>query len=193
VENSLDAAEAIHVLPVVKVKVKEYSEENHNTRHGIKKKFSAGKSVSSSLIDTTEEGDEFSLLLSQSQHLTQTSTGESELLSQPAAGPGGGGKKARKSLGGEAKELMYYEISVEDNGCGIKEKDISHLLGKVLSGSKHGVRQTRGKFGLGSKMVLVLLQQPLLLQPLLLHVLLLLQLPPLLLLLHTHTHTHTRR
>ena len=38
-------------------------------------------------------------------------------------------------------------------GCGIKEGDISHLLGKVLSGSKHGVRQTRGKFGLGSKMV----------------------------------------
>jgi DNA topoisomerase VI subunit B len=27
------------------------------------------------------------------------------------------------------------------------------MLGRVLSGSKHGIRQTRGKFGLGAKMV----------------------------------------
>ena len=29
------------------------------------------------------------------------------------------------------------------------------MLGRVLSGSKHGVRQTRGKFGLGAKMALI--------------------------------------
>lgn len=29
------------------------------------------------------------------------------------------------------------------------------MLGRVLAGSKYGVRQTRGKFGLGAKMALI--------------------------------------
>jgi DNA topoisomerase VI subunit B len=29
------------------------------------------------------------------------------------------------------------------------------MVGRVLSGTKYGVRQTRGKFGLGSKMALI--------------------------------------
>ena len=33
--------------------------------------------------------------------------------------------------------------------------DIPNLLGRVLSGTKYGVRQTRGKFGLGAKMALI--------------------------------------
>ena len=36
---------------------------------------------------------------------------------------------------------------------GIPSGSIGDMLGRVLSGSKHGVRQTRGKFGLGAKMV----------------------------------------
>ena len=35
----------------------------------------------------------------------------------------------------------------------MKHDDIPDMLGRVLSGSKYGVRQTRGKFGLGAKMV----------------------------------------
>ena len=34
-------------------------------------------------------------------------------------------------------------------------KDIPNLLGRVLSGTKYGVKQTRGKFGLGAKMALI--------------------------------------
>lgn len=34
-------------------------------------------------------------------------------------------------------------------------KDIPSLLGRVLSGTKYGVKQTRGKFGLGAKMALI--------------------------------------
>lgn len=34
-------------------------------------------------------------------------------------------------------------------------KDIPNLLGQVLSGTKYGVQQTRGKFGLGAKMALI--------------------------------------
>ena len=51
------------------------------------------------------------------------------------------------------KEVMYYDIQCIDNGSGIPPDQVGDLLGRVLSGSKHGVKQTRGKFGLGAKMV----------------------------------------
>ena len=38
---------------------------------------------------------------------------------------------------------------------GMPHKDIPTLLGRVLSGTKYGVQQTRGKFGLGAKMALI--------------------------------------
>jgi len=37
----------------------------------------------------------------------------------------------------------------------MKHEAIPNLFGRVLSGSKYGVRQTRGKFGLGAKMALI--------------------------------------
>ena len=49
----------------------------------------------------------------------------------------------------------YFCLTVTDNGCGMAHAAVPHLLGRVLSGSKHGVRQTRGKFGLGAKMALI--------------------------------------
>ena len=46
-------------------------------------------------------------------------------------------------------------LTVQDNGMGMAHKDIPNLLGRVLSGTKYGVQQTRGKFGLGAKMALI--------------------------------------
>lgn len=43
----------------------------------------------------------------------------------------------------------------QDNGAGMRHDDIPDMLGRVLSGTKFGVRQTRGKFGLGAKMALI--------------------------------------
>lgn len=43
----------------------------------------------------------------------------------------------------------------QDNGVGMPHDDIPNLLGRVLSGTKYGVKQTRGKFGLGAKMALI--------------------------------------
>ena len=53
------------------------------------------------------------------------------------------------------KKDMYYSVTVQDNGCGMSHSSVPQMLGVVLSGSKYGVRQTRGKFGLGSKMALI--------------------------------------
>lgn len=54
-----------------------------------------------------------------------------------------------------ATQEGYFNIQVRDNGCGMKHEKIPDLLGRVLSGTKYGVRQTRGKFGLGAKMALI--------------------------------------
>ena len=44
---------------------------------------------------------------------------------------------------------------VQDNGAGMPHEQIPDMLGRVLSGTKYGVGQTRGKFGLGAKMALI--------------------------------------
>ena len=49
----------------------------------------------------------------------------------------------------------YYRLTVTDNGAGMPHDSIPDLLGRVLSGTKYGVCQTRGKFGLGAKMALI--------------------------------------
>ena len=44
---------------------------------------------------------------------------------------------------------------LQDNGVGLEHSQIPDMLGRVLSGTKYGVAQTRGKFGLGAKMALI--------------------------------------
>lgn len=44
---------------------------------------------------------------------------------------------------------------MQDNGGGMPHDQIPDMLGRVLSGTKYGVGQTRGKFGLGAKMALI--------------------------------------
>ena len=44
---------------------------------------------------------------------------------------------------------------LQDNGVGMPHDDIPNLLGRVLSGTKYGVKQTRGKFGSGAKKALI--------------------------------------
>ena len=51
--------------------------------------------------------------------------------------------------------MMFYRITCRDNGCGMPHDKVPFMLGRVLTGSKYGLRQTRGKFGLGAKMALI--------------------------------------
>jgi DNA topoisomerase-6 subunit B len=70
------------------------------------------------------------------------------------AGPESGAAAAAKSKP-KKEDVNYYRITCKDNGCGMPHDKIPDMLGRVLSGSKYGVRQTRGKFGLGAKMALI--------------------------------------
>ncbi|MHA1910562.1 MAG: DNA topoisomerase VI subunit B, partial [Candidatus Kariarchaeaceae archaeon] len=49
----------------------------------------------------------------------------------------------------------FLRLSCKDNGIGVEHSQIPFLFGRVLTGSKYGARQTRGRFGLGAKMCLL--------------------------------------
>ncbi|MFX1535655.1 MAG: DNA topoisomerase VI subunit B, partial [Promethearchaeota archaeon] len=53
------------------------------------------------------------------------------------------------------RHLDFLQLTVEDNGIGIMHDNIPPLFGRVLTGSNYQERQTRGRFGLGAKMVLL--------------------------------------
>ncbi len=53
------------------------------------------------------------------------------------------------------KKIDFIELSCKDNGIGVPKSLIPQLFGTVLAGTKYGVQQARGRFGLGSKMVLL--------------------------------------
>lgn len=72
-----------------------------------------------------------------------------------AAGGARPKKKGPAAGGGRGDDAMYYRITCKDNGCGMPHDKMPDMLGRVLAGSKYGVRQTRGKFGLGAKMALI--------------------------------------
>lgn len=122
VENSLDAAESIQVLPTIELSIVEFTETEHNREHNIHKTGAAPTAAAAASQDD-------------------------ELNPNPL--PKGAKKVAEKA------EQMYFKITCRDNGCGIPGDSVGDSLGRVLSGSKHGVRQTRGKFGLGAKMALI--------------------------------------
>lgn len=54
-----------------------------------------------------------------------------------------------------ASGAEIFRVTVRDNGTGMAHDDVPNMMGRVLTGTKYCVRQSRGKFGLGSKMALI--------------------------------------
>ena len=48
-----------------------------------------------------------------------------------------------------------FELVIKDNGKGIRKKDIPVLIGKMLTGTKFLLKQSRGTFGLGGSLALL--------------------------------------
>jgi DNA topoisomerase-6 subunit B len=59
------------------------------------------------------------------------------------------------SIDRHPEKLNVYRITVKDNGIGIPGEYIPEAFGKVLFSSKYVLRQSRGLFGLGAKMVVL--------------------------------------
>jgi len=53
------------------------------------------------------------------------------------------------------EKLDFLRLTVKDNGSGVQSEFVPPLFGRVLTGSNYGARQSRGRFGLGAKMVLL--------------------------------------
>ena len=128
IENSLDACESVNVLPDISVDIEEMTQAQFNKMRGVP-----------------------------TSGTTSPAKKKKEDEKKKAAAAEDGDAKDKKGKGKKprASTEAYFLITVRDNGCGMAHDAIPDLLGRVLSGSKYGVRQTRGKFGLGAKMALI--------------------------------------
>jgi len=131
VENSLDACEAVPILPHITVQVEELDEATFNDMRGIDKK----QRTNANLYKDT--------------HRAKAAAKRNK------SKKGGGEGTSTESTTSTRKAKGYYKIVCKDNGIGMAHDEIPRMLGIVLSSTKYGVKQTRGKFGLGAKMALV--------------------------------------
>jgi hypothetical protein len=147
VENSLDACESAGRLPSITLVVQEMNAATLNLRRGV----DSGKRRKDQSLYTDELDDDFQ---EPTNNDNDAEASDGALEASQAATSSAGRKRPRDSEKKKAP-LMYYRISCRDNGCGIAHERIPDSLGRVLAGSKYGVRQTRGKFGLGAKLALI--------------------------------------
>ena len=133
VENSIDAAESSGRLPDVSVRIEEMDTPTFNKMRGLApsgKGRGGGGAAAAAPPSSSSSSD---------------------------AGGASDGEEGGAPTAAAAKrdKQNYYRITCRDNGCGMPHEKIPDFLGRVLAGSKYGVRQTRGKFGLGAKMALI--------------------------------------
>ncbi|PKA52823.1 DNA topoisomerase 6 subunit B [Apostasia shenzhenica] len=145
VENSLDSAESINELPAIEVTIEEIDRIKFNTMIGLVDR----ERVDEELYDDFESAKAREKRMAREARLQEIQAKNAAL-----------GKKAKepptnsKGLKGRG-ETSFYKVSCKDNGRGMPHDDIPNMFGKVLSGTKYGLKQTRGKFGLGAKMALI--------------------------------------
>lgn len=135
VENSLDACESIGQLPTIHVSIEELNQKEFNKVRGI----------------AAHKADDVALFAERGSAKKNSNKGSNSNSNNNSKDD----KNTSSGSGNSRKQEGYFLIKVKDNGCGMKHEKIPDLLGRVLSGSKYGVRQTRGKFGLGAKMALI--------------------------------------
>ncbi|CAM9660593.1 unnamed protein product, partial [Ectocarpus sp. 13 AM-2016] len=161
VENSLDAAESIGALPHISLSIEEFTEEEFNEHRGMDNrdvvdaglfKASGGKKSTSKAAKALPKP-------------AVAEEGSADDPQEPSAAAGATAanvdpkeKKAKNDKRGRSKgdsHSLYYRVKCKDNGVGMPHDKIPDMLGVVLSSSKYGVRQARGKYGMGAKMALI--------------------------------------
>ncbi|XP_002981289.2 DNA topoisomerase 6 subunit B isoform X1 [Selaginella moellendorffii] len=141
VENALDSAESIAELPTIEVTIEEISKSKFNAMIGL---------VDHERVDA-ELYDDYENEKAREKRLAKEAREQERQAKAIAAGKKVTVPKAGKGRG----DTVFYKVSCKDNGKGMPHDDIPNMLGRVLSGTKYGLKQTRGKFGLGAKMALI--------------------------------------
>ncbi|KAG0600569.1 hypothetical protein M758_11G044100 [Ceratodon purpureus] len=143
VENALDSAESIAELPIIEVTIEEISRSTFNAMIGL---------VDRERVDAALY-DDFESEKAKEKRLAKEARDQEKLAKALAAG-----KKIKESnakTGRGRGDTSFFKVTCKDNGKGMSHEDIPNMLGRVLSGTKYGLKQTRGKFGLGAKMALI--------------------------------------
>ncbi|KAG2493640.1 hypothetical protein HYH03_008157 [Edaphochlamys debaryana] len=154
VENALDAAESISELPHIEITIEEVSKARLNRIRGVEhhdrldeqlyQDFESEEAKKKRLAKEAKDKEKLQKLID--KHGEGAAPVEAERKKMAAAA---------KAAGGAMRGNLFYRVTVKDNGAGMPHRDIPNMLGRVLSGTKYGVKQTRGKFGLGAKMALI--------------------------------------
>ncbi|GFR50834.1 hypothetical protein Agub_g13107 [Astrephomene gubernaculifera] len=153
VENALDAAESISELPMIEITIEEVSKARLNRIRGVEQHgrvdeqlyqdFESEDAKKKRLAKEAKDKEKLQKLIE--KHGEGAAAVEAKKKEIAAAAKPGGGMRGN----------LFYRVTVKDNGAGMPHRDIPAMLGRVLSGTKYGVKQTRGKFGLGAKMALI--------------------------------------
>ncbi|XP_008782884.2 DNA topoisomerase 6 subunit B [Phoenix dactylifera] len=144
VENSLDSAESISELPDIEITIEEINKSKFNTMIGLADR----ERVDEELYDDFESAKAREKRLAKEARFQEIQAKNAAL-----------GKKVKepsvvRGLKGRG-EASFFRVTCKDNGRGMPHDDIPNMFGRVLSGTKYGLKQTRGKFGLGAKMALI--------------------------------------
>ncbi|KAH9618145.1 hypothetical protein KSS87_008498 [Heliosperma pusillum] len=143
VENSLDSAESISNLPLLEITIEEIGKTKFNSMIGLIDR----ERVDQALYDDFESSKARQKRLlkeARDQQIHAKNAASGKKLKEPTTRP-------IKGRG----EASFYRVTCKDNGKGMPHDDIPNMFGRVLSGTKYGLKQTRGKFGLGAKMALI--------------------------------------
>eukprot|EP00252_Welwitschia_mirabilis_P003041 TRINITY_DN13100_c0_g1_i1.p1 TRINITY_DN13100_c0_g1~~TRINITY_DN13100_c0_g1_i1.p1 ORF type:complete len:676 (-),score=156.66 TRINITY_DN13100_c0_g1_i1:550-2577(-) len=144
VENALDSAESIAELPVIDVTIEEISKSDFNNMIGL---------IERERVDEELYGD-FETEKAREKRLAKEAREQEKLAKLAALGKKSKETPAARGVKGRG-EASFFKVTCRDNGRGMPHDDIPDMLGRVLSGTKYGLKQTRGKFGLGAKMALI--------------------------------------
>ncbi|PPD67600.1 hypothetical protein GOBAR_DD35521 [Gossypium barbadense] len=140
VENALDSAEAISELPVIEITIEEIVKSKFNSMIGL---------VDRERVDE-ELYDDYETAKAREKRLAKEARAQ-EIQAKNAAF----GKKVKEHAVSKSSKGRGEASFYRDNGRGMPHDDIPNMFGRVLSGTKYGLKQTRGKFGLGAKMALI--------------------------------------
>ncbi|KAF5748777.1 DNA topoisomerase 6 subunit B isoform X1 [Tripterygium wilfordii] len=144
VENSLDSAESMSELPVVEIIIEDIRKSKFNSMIGL---------VDRERVDE-ELYDDYESSKAREKRLAKEARAQEIQAKHIALGKKVKDLPTSKSMKGRG-EASFYRVICKDNGKGMPHDDIPNMFGRVLSGTKYGLKQTRGKFGLGAKMALI--------------------------------------
>lgn len=144
VENALDSSESISELPVVDITIEEIVKSKFNSMIGLTDR----ERVDEALYDDYEPAK------AREKRLAKEARAQEIQAKNAALGKKVKEHAAPKGIKGRG-EASFYRVTCKDNGRGMPHDDIPNMFGRVLSGTKYGLKQTRGKFGLGAKMALI--------------------------------------